>query len=187
MIASSGAMQRHHQADLLQDMAQRGAPTQEEMMELRRATDLSLRVTKETARAVGRSMSALVATERHLWLNLPDIREKDRRFLLDAPVSTTGLFGDTVNSVVDRFRHVKTQDEAFRRYFPRRAGPRSGRPASASQPSTSTHRQDQKQSVASRAPPGTAWDRRRRTRAPPPDRQDLRTVIQSRRSQTKRS
>ncbi len=48
--------------------------------ELRRATDLALRATKHTARAVGRSMAASVAAERHLWLNLTEIRERRRRF-----------------------------------------------------------------------------------------------------------
>ncbi len=38
--------------------------------ELHRATDLSLR-----------AMAALVATERHLWLNLSNIKGKDKKFL----------------------------------------------------------------------------------------------------------
>lgn len=54
-------------------------------MELRRATDLSLRATKQTARAIGRFMAAMVSAERHLWLNLRGIKKKDRVFLLDAP------------------------------------------------------------------------------------------------------
>ncbi len=44
--------------------------TPEAVMELRRATDLALRATKHTARAVGRLMAGSVAEERHLWLNL---------------------------------------------------------------------------------------------------------------------
>ncbi len=28
----------------------------------------------------------LVATERHLWLNLSDIKRKDKNFLMDAPI-----------------------------------------------------------------------------------------------------
>lgn len=41
---------------------------------------------------VGRSMAA---TERHLWVNLADIVEKEKGFLLDAPVSpvTIGMYG----------------------------------------------------------------------------------------------
>ncbi len=65
----------------------------EAVKELRRATDLALRATKHTARAVGRSVAASVAAECHLWLNLTEIREKEKVFLMDAPISQSGLFG----------------------------------------------------------------------------------------------
>ncbi len=79
-----------YQADLLKEMDERDEIKNEDIVELEpcRATDLSLRATKETARAIGRSMAALVATQRHLWLTLSQISEKDRFFLLDAPIST---------------------------------------------------------------------------------------------------
>jgi len=44
--------------------------------ELRQATDLSLRETKETARAIWWSMISNVASERHFWLNLSEIKDK---------------------------------------------------------------------------------------------------------------
>ncbi|XP_058629595.1 uncharacterized protein LOC131539214 [Onychostoma macrolepis] len=66
----------------------------EAVKEFRKATDLALRATKHTVRAVGRSMAGSVAAERHLWLNLTEIREKEKVFLLDAPISQTGLFGE---------------------------------------------------------------------------------------------
>ncbi|KAL0151133.1 hypothetical protein M9458_053646 [Cirrhinus mrigala] len=47
--------------------------------------------------------------ERHLWLTLSDMKEKDRVFLLDAPLSPSGLFGDSVNSVVDRYQEARKQ------------------------------------------------------------------------------
>ncbi len=78
-----------------------------DITELRRTADLALRATKGTAHAIGRSMAALVAAERHLWLTLSDIREKDRVFLLDAPLAPSGLFGDTVESVVDRHQEAR--------------------------------------------------------------------------------
>ncbi len=56
----------------------------DDIAELRRATDLSLRANKETARAIGRSMAALMATERHLWLTLSNIKERTGSFLMDA-------------------------------------------------------------------------------------------------------
>jgi len=41
---------------------------------------LSLRVTKKTAKAIGQSMSTLVDTEMHIWLNQVEIEDKERVF-----------------------------------------------------------------------------------------------------------
>ncbi len=91
-----------YQADLLKELDEGEQVNSDNISELRRTADLALRATKETARAIGRSMAALVAAERHLWLTLSDMKEKDRVFLMDAPIAPSGLFGDAVNSVVDR-------------------------------------------------------------------------------------
>lgn len=53
----------------------------------------------------------MAAMERHLWLKLSAIKEK--AFLLEAPVLTSGLFGNAVSAVVDRFQVAKDQLEAF--------------------------------------------------------------------------
>ncbi len=68
-----------------------GASPPEAVAELRSTTDLALKATKQMAAAIGRSMAAMVATERHLSVNLADIREKEKRFLLDAPVLPFGI------------------------------------------------------------------------------------------------
>ncbi|ROL46624.1 hypothetical protein DPX16_7464 [Anabarilius grahami] len=60
---------------------------EEAFSKLCRATDLSLCETKQMARAIGRSMGALVTTERHLWLNLTGIKDRDRVFMRNAPIS----------------------------------------------------------------------------------------------------
>lgn len=39
---------------------------------------------------------ALIVTEMHLCLNLSELKEKDKSFLLDALVLPTGLFGTAV-------------------------------------------------------------------------------------------
>ncbi len=52
---------------------------------------------------MGRSMAAMVVTERHLWVNLADIGKKEKGFLLDAPVSPSELFGTSVKTVVEKF------------------------------------------------------------------------------------
>ncbi|XP_073721072.1 uncharacterized protein [Misgurnus anguillicaudatus] len=53
------AVLQAYQADLLKDLSGGETIDREAFDELRRATDLSLRATKQTARAIGRSMSAL--------------------------------------------------------------------------------------------------------------------------------
>ncbi|ROL54738.1 hypothetical protein DPX16_3891 [Anabarilius grahami] len=112
-----------YQADLLGEIDDSGEAMFETVQELRKATDLALRATKETAKSIGRSMAALVAMERHLWLNLSDIKERDKNVLMDAPLSPVGLFGDAVSSVVDRFQETRKQSAAFQRFLPRRIHP----------------------------------------------------------------
>ncbi|KAI2645370.1 putative hydrolase M10 [Labeo rohita] len=85
------AVLQAYQADLLKDLSTGGTIDEEAFSELCLATDLSLRATKQMARAIGRSMAAVVSTERHLWLNLTGIKERDQAFLLDAPVSPAYL------------------------------------------------------------------------------------------------
>ncbi|MGL5405218.1 MAG: hypothetical protein ACRDAX_00050, partial [Propionibacteriaceae bacterium] len=140
-----------YQAELLGEN-EGGEISPEVVCELRRATDLSLRATKETAKSIGRSMAALVATERHLWLNLSSIKEKDKSFLMDAPLSPSGLFGDAVTSVVDRFQEASKQAAAFQKLLPRRtfitgAADQKGQPQTSK--ASSSYRATQKQSVAS--------------------------------------
>lgn len=87
--------------------------TPEAVKELRRATDLALRATKHTAWAIGRSKEGMVAVEHHLWLTLTDIKEKDKSFLLDAPMSKDSLFGDSVTAVVEKCWAAEQQFAAF--------------------------------------------------------------------------
>ncbi len=90
MALHTMAILQAYQADVLKEMDEGTGLTPEAVKELCRATDLALRATKHTARAVGRSMPGSVAAERHLWLNLTEIREKEKVFLLDAPISQSG-------------------------------------------------------------------------------------------------
>ncbi|KAL0151599.1 hypothetical protein M9458_053116, partial [Cirrhinus mrigala] len=84
-----------YQADLLKELDEGDEIKDSDISELRRTADLSLRATKETAYAIGRSMAALVAAERHLWLTLSDMKEKDREAVLPTlPV----LQGEAVSS-----------------------------------------------------------------------------------------
>ncbi|KAI2649255.1 Transposon Ty3-G Gag-Pol polyprotein [Labeo rohita] len=140
-----------YQADLLKGLAE---GEKVDLEELQRTADLALRATKETARAVGRSMAAMVAAERHLWLTLSDMKEKDRVFLLDAPLQPSGLFGDAVDSVVSRYQEARKQAAAFQRFLPRRSlAPTAAGREQPSLSTSSSYRQVQKLSVATRAPP----------------------------------
>ncbi|KAI2655577.1 Transposon Ty3-G Gag-Pol polyprotein [Labeo rohita] len=143
-----------YQADLLKELDEGEEIKDADIAEVRRTADLALRATKETARAIGRSIAALVAVERHLWLTLSDMKETDRVFLLDAPLSPSGLFGDSVNSVVDRYQEARKQAAAFQRFLPLRHPAREAAGREQPRPSTSSsYRDAQKQSVATRTPP----------------------------------
>jgi hypothetical protein len=165
MALHTMAILQAYQADVLKDMDEGEGLTPEAVKELRKATDLALRATKHTARAVGRSMAGSVAAERHLWLNLTEIRDKDKSFLLDAPISHSGLFGEAVNTVVEKFRAAKSQSAAFRQFMPRRVrGPRDSNPSPSQTRERSAHRAEFPTSRSDPAhhPPTTVWGARGR-------------------------
>lgn len=83
-----------YQADLLRDQDEGGGAGSEVVKELRKATVLSLRATKDGSPG---------GHEEALWLNLSGIKERDKEYLLDVPVSPTGLFSD----VIERFQLFK--------------------------------------------------------------------------------
>ncbi len=183
------AVLQAYQADLLKKLDEGEQISSSDVGELRRTADLALRTTKETARAIGRSMAAMVAAERHLWLTLSDMKEKDRVVLMDAPLAPSGLFGDAVNSVVDRFQEASKQAAAFQRFLPRRSIALGAAGREQPQPCTSSsYREVQRQSVVARAPPqrdrGQQRSRKSRLSETKPD---LRVVLQSRKPSMKRS
>ncbi len=164
MALHTMAILQAYQADVLKDMDEGTGLTPEAVKELRRATDLALRATKHTARAVGRSMAASVAAERHLWLNLTEIREKEKVFLMDAPISQSGLFGEAVSTVVDKFRSAKTQSAALKQFMPRRSRDYST-PSSSLSREQSLPRKEPSGSGGAQAtypppPPATVWGAR---------------------------
>ncbi|KAL0147528.1 hypothetical protein M9458_057156, partial [Cirrhinus mrigala] len=91
-----------YQAKVLKDLHE-GVPDPELLHELRSATDYALQATKVTAQALGRAMSTVVVQERHLWLNLAEMRDAEKARFLDAPISQTGLFGETVEEFAQQF------------------------------------------------------------------------------------
>ncbi len=172
-----------YQADLLRDADAAGGVAPDEIEELRRSCDLALRATKQAARTIGRSLAALVVTERHLWLNLSGLKEKDRSFLLDASVSPAGLFGAAVETVVRKFREAKVKSAAFEHYIPRRRRRPSGQPPEAEPAAGPSWRPSQKASIAARAPPPRGRGSRQQSRVR--QRQDLREVIDAKKGKSK--
>ncbi len=156
------AILQAYQADVLKEMDEGTGLTPEAVKELRRATDLALRATKHTARVVGRSMAGSVAAERHFWLNLTEICEKEKVFLLDAPISQSGLFGEAVSSVVEKFRSAKTQSAALKQFMPRRMRDHST-PSSLSREHSLARKEPTGRSRAPAHPPlNTVWGARGR-------------------------
>lgn len=94
----------------------------------------------------------MVAMERHLWVNLADIRQKERNFLLDLPVSPSKLSSTSVETVIEKFRKAKAWSVAFKKFKPRRSRPapqNSRGPGLGPGPSGSEdHRQAQREIVA---------------------------------------
>ncbi len=84
---------------------------------------------------------------------------------MDAPISQSGLFGEAVSAVVDKFRSAKTQSAALKQFMPRRA-------RDFSTPSSSSVSREQPLprreapsggAQATRPPPTTVWGARGRS------------------------
>ncbi len=96
-------------------------------------------------------------------MNLTDIGEEEKRFLLDAPVSPSELFGTSVETVVDKFKEAKARSAAYKSCIPRRS---RSEPEHRRRPGPSWsagRRQGQVTSVANRGhPPRKNKSQRRR-------------------------
>ncbi len=144
------AVLQAYQADLLKDLDNGQGLSTDQVAELRGTTDLALRATKQAATAMGRSMAAMVVTEKHLWVNLADLERKEKGFLLDAPVPPSELFGTCVETVVEKFREARARSAAFKTFIPRRS---RSEPEQSRGPDSSwfeDRRRAQKASVATR-------------------------------------
>ncbi len=121
-----------HQAKALKQVHE-GSTDPGLMQELRTATDFALRATKVTARSLGKAMSTMVVQERHLWLNLAEMKDVDKARFLDAPISQGGLFGDTVEGFAQQFSAVQQQTEAIQHILPRCDAPSTAAPGARPQ------------------------------------------------------
>ncbi len=77
---------------------------------------------------------------------------------MDAPISQSGLFGEAVSAVVDKFRSAKTQSAALNQFMPRRARDFSTPPSSVSREQPPSRREPPSGGAqATRLPPTTVW------------------------------
>ncbi len=83
--------------------AEGGALSPDAVNDLHDATDFALMATKHAAQAIGKDNGFLVILQWHLWLNLANLKDADCKVLLNAPVTPSGLFGDAVESIIERF------------------------------------------------------------------------------------
>ncbi len=54
----------------------------------------------DDAQAIGRTMGFMVVQQRYLWLTLADLKDSDRKVLLNTPITPSSLFGDAVESIL---------------------------------------------------------------------------------------
>ncbi len=62
-----------------------------EVKEHHQATGLAFQATKQTASFIGCSVAGMMAIEKHLRLNLTDLKDKEKTFWLNSPILQSGL------------------------------------------------------------------------------------------------
>ncbi len=67
---------------------------------------------------------------------LSDLKDSDRKVLLNAPITSSGLFGDAVESIIERFAEAQKHAKAISHVMPRRSfqPPSRSRSSSATRP-----------------------------------------------------
>ncbi|XP_013883292.1 uncharacterized protein LOC106531896 [Austrofundulus limnaeus] len=120
---SSVTMLQTYQAMALAELAAQ-MPQENPLLPLlnkiRLASDHNLRVSCCVALALGKGMASTVVAQRHLWLTLADVPDKDRVAYLEEPVTPTGLFGQALDVIQTKCEQRKKQAEAIRCIIPRR-------------------------------------------------------------------
>lgn len=59
-------------------------------------------------------MATQVVQERHLWMDLAEMKDADKVCFLNAPISQVGLFSDTVEDFAKQFSAIQKQTEAIK-------------------------------------------------------------------------
>lgn len=106
------AILQAYQAQFLRDMERQATP--EMYVELGKATDFTLHMTRCAAQDAGRIIGFSVMIHGHLWLNLTQMSEREKNVLLNAPVTVSGLFGPFVETITHKFEQQQEGSAAFK-------------------------------------------------------------------------
>ncbi len=167
-----------YQADLLKEIDEREAMSSDDITELRRIADLALRATKQTARAIGWSMAAMVAVERHLW-HLWTLKTKT-----GSSYWTTRLCLWVCSATLDSHQEAHRDAGAFQWFLPHRPLAQAAARWEQPQPrASSSYREAQRQSVTTRAPSSRDRDGKWHSGSGPSKlKTDLRAVLQAKKA-----
>ncbi|RXN07737.1 Glycosyltransferase LARGE1 [Labeo rohita] len=149
---SSMSLLQTYQAICLGELSEAvsaGRPCDALMGEVLSTADYILRATRGALVSLGHAMAGTVVAQRHLWLTLANLPERDRSAFLSTPISPSGFFGAGLGAVQALFEDSKKQAESLRGSMPRRfsrpaqpaarPGPRlSSRPPPAKRPASAT-------------------------------------------------
>ena len=102
------ALLQRYQAKLLTELASLLGGDNETLVELRGATNLSLRLIRCTSRVMGTA----VATHHSLWLSLARLSDREKAPLL-------GVFGKAVGTMTKKFEAEQKSRQAFQARMPR--------------------------------------------------------------------
>ncbi|KAJ8009734.1 hypothetical protein DPEC_G00094610 [Dallia pectoralis] len=96
-------------------------------------------------------MATAVVTQRHLWLSLSSLKECQKAPLLNAPVSTTGLFGEAVETATLAFKKVEEDRMLLSRHLPLARPSRPDTSRKAARPGASAKRRVRRQKLEATA------------------------------------
>ncbi|KAJ8002299.1 hypothetical protein DPEC_G00178440 [Dallia pectoralis] len=91
-------------------------------------------------------MATAVVTQRHLWLSLSSLKECQK-----APVSTTGLFGEAVETATLAFKKVEEDRMLLSRHLPLARPSRPDTSRKAARPGASAKRRVRRQKLEATA------------------------------------
>ncbi|KAJ7993900.1 hypothetical protein DPEC_G00259490 [Dallia pectoralis] len=111
-----------------------------ELADISRLSGAILHLNQAHAVCAGGTMATAVVTQRHLWLSLSSLKECQKAPLLNAPVSTTGLFGEAVETATLAFKKVEEDRMLLSRHLPLARPSRPDTSRKAARPGASAKR-----------------------------------------------